>query len=243
MSMNPHRSAAGRARASGNAAPMTIVERIQNASNVIKIVGGVILLFPGIAVLLGLVDIPPSLQDMVRIIAYSACVVVLLAVFLLDEAIRNMTSRRAALAAVLAVLLGGVCIITYFGFANRHVVEISAPEGEENIFIAPRKPSQQILDIVDPPVEGQPSITDYRTALEGSADNIQLKELMKRQSGSSTIVMILLLVLSEILLIAPVVAVAWKLASGPPGRASARRPARRPAGPGAAAGMASSAEA
>lgn len=195
---------------------MSIIERVRNASSLIKAVGAVIVLFPGIAVLIGIVDIPPSLADMVNLIAYSVCAAVLLVVFLLDDRIRRMSNLRAALLGIGGVVLGSACVLVYFDFANDHVVEISAPEGAENKFITPRTPKREILEIVDPAVPGDPSITEYKTALEGSVQNERLKELMKDHSGSSMLVMIILLVLSEVLLIAPVVAIAWKLISGPP---------------------------
>lgn len=210
---------------------MPITERIQSAGNLVKVIGGVILLFPGVAILLGLVDIPPSLADMVKVIAYSVCAAVLLAVFLMDEPIRRLSNKWAAILGIAAVLLGGACVVGYYSFANRYVVEVDAPAGEESKFIAPRQPSEELLRLVDPVTPGRPTITEYKQAIEGSADNEYLKERMTRESGSTMIFMILLLVLSEVLLIAPVVAIAWKLVSGPPGAPDAApAPPAPPAG-------------
>jgi DMSO/TMAO reductase YedYZ heme-binding membrane subunit len=210
---------------------MSIIERIQSAGNVVKAVIGLMALFPGIAVLIALVDIPPSLGQTIKVIAFSVCVVVVLSVFLLDDWLARLRRKLAIVGALLGVIAGAACLQAYRGFAQAHVVEINAPP-PHNLYIAPRTPSQDILNIVDPVSPGRPTVIEYRQALGGSNNSDQLKQLMDQESGWTTVIMIALLILSEVLLIAPVVALVWKLASsdstdgaGPPAR-----PRRRKAG-------------
>ena len=177
-------------------------------ATVIKGVAAIYALFPGIAVLSGLVAIPPSLVDMVRIISFSVSGVVLISVFLLGERLLRLSKERAALFSVIAVLLGAICVGGYFQFANAHTVEIqvgrNATTGQDEFktYIIPMNPSPQMRALVEPD-------NDYRIALQTSGDREKLKELMVAEGWSSMAIMILLLILSEVLLVAPVVAVAW----------------------------------
>jgi len=211
---------------------MPIIDKIQSASNVVKAVVGLMALFPGIAVLIALVDIPPSLGQTIKIIAFSVCVVVVLSVFLLDDWLARVSGKLAVVGALLGVITGAVCLQIYRGFAQTHVVEINAP-APHNIYIAPRTPSEDILRIVDPVKPGRPTVIEYRQALNASNRADELKEMMEQESGSATTIMILLLILAEVMLLAPVVALVWKLASADP-KDDAAKPSEKAGKDGAA---------
>src|SRR4051812_37468013 len=121
-------------------------------ATVIKGVAAIYALFPGIAVLVGLVSIPPSLVDMVRVISFSISGVVLISVFLMGERLLHLSRERAALYSIIAVLIGAVCVGGYFQFANRHTVEIQvgrdATTGHDTFktYIIPLNPSQEMRE-------------------------------------------------------------------------------------------------
>jgi hypothetical protein len=197
--------------------PAPIAKSIENAGTLIKAVAAIIALFPGVAVLAGLVDVPPSLIQLVKIISFSVSGIVLLSVFLLGDRLRRMSGERAAIGATIAVLLGAACATGYFTFANRYTVSVEDIRGEVRTYIVPMQPSPAIRRIVEP------MQNDYRLALHISADRAELKRLMTAESGTSMTIMILLLVFSQVLLVAPVVGIAWKLAGAPaPGSVRAR---------------------
>lgn len=178
--------------------------------NAIKGAAALIALFPGVAIIFGLVDVPPTLIDLVKVISFSVGIIVLLAVFLLRATIVAMSNVRAAIFGVIAVLIGAASLTSYYQFANAHTVVIPV-EGTSEVtrHIIPLNPTRDIQDRVE--IFGG----DYDEALRMSPEAETLKLKMREQSGSSIIIMILLLVLSQVFLIAPVVAAAWKLVGAP----------------------------
>lgn len=185
------------------------VKQIESAGNAIKAVAGIIALFPGIVVLLGLVAIPPSLADLVKIISFSISGVVLLAVFLMGDRIQRLSKGRTVFYTVTAVVLGAACATFYFQFANRHTVIVETGPASAETYIIPLDPSERIREVV------APLDYDYKVALQAATQRAELRRWMVDESGSSMAVMIVLLVLSQILLVAPVVAAAWRLAAAP----------------------------
>jgi Ca2+/Na+ antiporter len=202
-----------------------MTERIDKANNTIKGIAAIIALFPGIAVLLRLVEIPPSLADLVKVISFSISGVVLIAVFLLSDRISRLSREKVALFSIVAVLLGAACSYAYFRFADSHTVVVELPDGSKDKYIVPLSPSAPLLEAVEAWDDS------YEKALQLSPDREDLKRSMDRESGPSMLVMILLLVFSELLLVAPVVAAAWRLAAGPqqPTRPRAAKKAPPPA--------------
>jgi hypothetical protein len=203
---------------------MPVTGKIDKANNVIKGIAAIVALFPGIAVLLRLVEIPPSLADLVKVISFSLSGVVLIAVFLLGDRITRLSKEKVALYSIVAVLLGAGCSYGYFRFADSHTVVVELPDQTTEKYIVPLNPSASIREAVEA-MDGS-----YEAALQLSPDREALKRSMDRESGSSMLVMILLLVLSELLLVAPVVGAAWRLAGGPgaPARPRAARQKQPP---------------
>jgi hypothetical protein len=180
----------------------------EKAGNVIKGMAALVALFPGAAIIFGLVDIPPTLIDLVKVISFSVSLIVLIAVFLLRARIVAMSNDRAAIIAVVAVLIGAASLTFYYQFANAHTVNIGT-EDDPDRHIVPLNPSAEIHAQVD--LFGG----DYGEALRMGPEPETLKLLMRRESATSVIVMIVLLVLSQVFLIAPVVGAAWKLVGAP----------------------------
>src|SRR5436190_6209224 len=203
------------------------MDGLTSVTNLLRGLGALIAIFPAVAVVFGLVDIPPTLIDLVKIISFSVSLIVLLGVFLLRSWILNLSNGRAALLAAVAVAIGAISLTTYFQFANSHTVKIEENPEAERYFIVPLNPSQAILDRV------RPFGGDYEEALRMSTQRETLAQLMEEQRASSLAIISLLLILSQVLLIAPVVAAAWKLAGAP---AIVPEPAAAAAAPPAPAG-------
>ena len=201
--------------------PPPTVRQFEYVGAIIKGIAAIYALFPGIAILYGLVEIPPTLVDMVKIIAFSVSGIVLLSVFLLDSQIRRLRPARAVVYSVIGVLLGAVCVVTFFSFANQHAIVVENSRGEEQHFITPLTPSQEIIRIVHPRVPNAPTPHEYKRAMQIEPEREHLKELVRRASLWTTVIIIVLLVLSEVLLIAPLVAAAWRLAYALFGQAGA----------------------
>lgn len=203
---------------------MPVSDQIEGAGKAIKAIGAVIALFPGMAYLVGIVELPASMVTTVTIVAFSVSTVVLIAVFLLGDWIRLLSKRRAIIYSVSAVILGGLIVIAYSEFAQSHVVTIPPSAGSPKIsFVTPVAPSDAFLESMG---TGHPTKANYEDAYFAAADIPIFREDLHRESLWTRLIMYLLLLLSQILLIAPVVAAAWKLADTmaakvPPGAAPA----------------------
>lgn len=211
---------------------MPVADNMKNVGGIVKAAAGLLALFPGIAILLGLVDIPPSVGNLIKVISFSVSVLVILAVFLLSDRIQRMSNNRAVLYAIIAVVIGSATATTYYQFANSRLVTVQKVDGSSEKYLAPGTPSQQILDIVQPAVDGRPTISEYQFALQSTGAGSDLKDLMLAESRWTMILMVVLLILSEVLLVAPIIAAAWKLAGAAiapeaDAQAAAAAPARR----------------
>jgi hypothetical protein len=189
---------------------MPVTDQIDAAGKAIKAIVAVIAIFPGMAYLTGIVELPASMVKTVTIIAFSVSAVVLLAVFQLGDWIRALSKRRAITYSVSAVLLGGLMVIGYSEVARRHVAIVSEPGQTAVIsFVTPMFPSKGFLESMATP---NPTTEDYAAAYEGAADPLSFRGEVDRESLWTRLIMYLLLLASQVLLVAPVVAAAWKLA-------------------------------
>jgi hypothetical protein len=175
--------------------------------NVLKVALVILGLIPSVAVLAGLIHIPPSLQQLVQIVTVPVSIVAVTATLVLSEEIGRWSYRRAALIFVVAAVLGASSAVGYFLFAGRCVIEYK----DERI-VAPMHPSQRIRDII------AVYNNQYDEALEHSPRNDELRELLAKENAGTTILMILLMVASQLLLVtarpAAIAALArWKTAT------------------------------
>jgi hypothetical protein len=204
----------------------SISEKIQGIGGIIKAVGGVIALFPGILFLLGIVELPNAMAKTATIVAFSVSVVVIIAVFLLGDWLEQLSKGRAIIYSVSAVMISGMIVIAYSEFAESHVIQIPAQTGRESLAI-PLNPSADLLLNLDPATPGHPDKMDYEQRLVGGADPASFKELLYHEGRSTRLIMYLMLLVSQVLLIAPVIAAAWKLASVASPVPAPARPRRR----------------
>jgi hypothetical protein len=191
---------------------MSVVDRIKNAGTIVKAVIGLMTLFPGIAILTGLVEIPPTVGNMIYVISFSVSVLVILSIFLLTDRIQKLSNGRAVAYALAALIGGGVCLTFYVPYATSNLVPFLKDDGTADRVLKPRSPSGEILRSVMHEDPGHPTVAEYTAALQMAPNRVPLRQMMVSQSWSTMAMMLLLLVLSEALLIAPVVGLAWKLA-------------------------------
>lgn len=198
---------------------MSVEGRFEGAGLVIKAVIAVIAFFPGLAALFGLVPIPEPIQRLVQFISFSLGAAVLIAIPLLDKRIRRARPETVSILTILAILIGSGLAFTYFRVAETHTVRVtiedgaSPPEGaaaqpREEVLLVPLNPSAEIQQIT------APFGGEYEEPLHNSPRADELRRLMARERGSTTLLLVVLLVLTQILMTAPVVAIAWR-AAGP----------------------------
>ncbi|MFL6845773.1 MAG: hypothetical protein ACJ8ER_12925 [Allosphingosinicella sp.] len=172
-------------------------------TNLLKAVVGLLgLLLPALVVTT-LIEIPLSLAELVKIITIPTSVVAVLAIFLLGDAIRRWTIRRALIVFAICVLVGSSSAITFYLFAPRHVFLC---KGER--LVSPMTDSARIHDIIEP------FDNDYCRALRRSPVKKELRESLATGSVATVIVMILLMVATVLFLVGAMIGIAWKAIVG-----------------------------
>lgn len=184
-----------------------IEEQIGRAGKIIKAVAVLLGLLPGIALLLGLVDIPPSLADLIKFLTFAISIGVVICIMLLRDRIRRLTNKTVAIFVVSAVLIGSAFATAYMIVAKDHIIVMTTGAGIER-HVKPLYPSADIQEIM------RAYRGDYKEALATSNRNAELSALMERESGSAIVLLILLLVTGQVLLVSGIVGGAWKLAGG-----------------------------
>lgn len=180
-----------------------IKARIEKAGNLIKIAAALVALLPSVAVLAGLVEIPPSLGTLIRFTCGSIGVVIVFAVVLLSDVIKRMSGTIAATLILLASV-GGVAAATgYWMFARQHIIE--QPDGDGDPIIIPLRPSAELRALLEP------YGSDYSEAIATSIQRERINELLMDESAGSIAVMVALLLTGQSLIIAAFVLGAWKI--------------------------------
>lgn len=185
---------------------MPLTDRIGRLSNAIKALAAVIALLPGVAILLGLVDIPPSVVDLIKFTSFALSIAVVIVVLLLSEQIRNLKPVLAAVIVAGCAITGGVLAVSYLTFTRSHIVITQDGPTIEH-FIIPLKPSAEIKKLIEPYQD------DYVEALETSVQSDELASAMQKESGSAIGAIVALLLCAQTLVISAIVIGAWKLAT------------------------------
>ena len=182
-----------------------LTRRLATLSNLIKAMIAVLALLPGAAVLTGLIDIPPTLVELVKALSVFAGIGILIAILLLSDSIRRLGGRTVAVLTLASVLLGGGFAMGYRSVASRQVVVVTTDAGIER-FVIPLAPSDEIARLV------LPYRDDYAEALMTSVRAERLRQLMEEESGSAVALMVVLMVLAQTLLVGGLLVGGWKLA-------------------------------
>jgi hypothetical protein len=180
-----------------------------NLHNYFRVLIAILAFFPGIAVYLELVEAPPDFVGAAKIISFSIAIMALICIPLLSDRIMTLDKRKVAIFAVAAVALGGASLLLYVNFAKTHIFSGVTDTGEKK-FIIPLFPSEDTQRIVDMMGTHAPLQERYSRAVE-SGDGPALIESLNSDSLDSFSLMVVLLLLSQVLLVAPPVAAAWRL--------------------------------
>lgn len=180
--------------------PKSVSEQLKEASGLLKGTGLLLAALPPLAVITGLVSIPPTLGQLVKLVTVPISIVVVLIIFILGESISRLSPLRSVLIFGSLVVAGAAASVAYFAFAGSHIVS-----GVDGPVVVPLQPSTQITEIV------APYDWDWEEALEHSADNERLAELMRQESASAVVLMVLLMVLAQVLMVAGMVGALWNI--------------------------------
>jgi len=192
---------------------MSIIERLNNAGLVVKGVLALLALCPGVALFVGLVDIPPSVGRLIYLISFFFSVLAILAIVTLSDWVQKLGNGTALAIAAASISAGVICLVFYIPYSNRHVLDVLDEEQRVvDKVLTPTSPSEEILAIVKHRRPGRPTHSEYQDALAMADEPDDLKRQLVAETWDVMAIMLLLLIGSEVLLIAPLVALAWRLA-------------------------------
>jgi len=184
---------------------MPIADTLKSAGNLIKAIGVFLALLPGVAVLVGLVQLPGSMEALVKFLSGALGVTIVLAVLLSSAPIRRMKGIVAA-ALILGCALGGaVASTSYMIYAGHHL--LPPPDGNGGAIAIPDEPSTELARLMQPFGDD-----DYAEALMVSVQRDRIRRLMDRDSSASISKMVGLLLTGQLLLVFAIALGAWKLA-------------------------------
>jgi hypothetical protein len=184
--------------------------QLDATGRLIKGLAALLSLFPAIALLFGLVDIPPSLSHMIKALSFFVSLAVLLSVVMLGPSIQKMKRGVAVALVIGTVLIGSISAISYWVVAENHVLTtkgLAEEGGKVERIIIPLNPSARVQELV------RPFRGDYREAVYTGIHGRELHDLLDKESTSAIILMLVLLLSANVLLVLGVVIGAWKIAA------------------------------
>jgi hypothetical protein len=179
-------------------------DQFANLNWLIKAIGALIAILPGIAILLGLVDIPPDLKDLIKYVSFGISLVIIIAVILLTPSIKRLSRGWAAVIILVCVALGSASAIASWSYGSSHIVSVPYEDGVRQ-YVIPSQPSAQLRALT------MPFGGDYVEALQVHVQRDRIVELMRRESAGTILRIVLLFLSAQALLIIAIVLGAWKV--------------------------------
>lgn len=184
-----------------------LIDRIKSAEALVKLTSGLLLaLVPAAAMLRGVVDIPPDVDDLMVYISGGVGLAVAFCVFLSTKGIDAIRARWIAITCLLAVILGAGAAIAYRSYADAHIVSVPYGERIERV-VVPGTPSPELAELIGH-YDG-----DWVEALKTGAQKERIARLIRQENFWPTLVIIVLMIVAQTLMTFGLLVAVWKLAS------------------------------
>ncbi len=195
---------------------MSVGDQIDRTGNLIKGIAALIGFVPVAVLLFGLVEIPPSLSNLIKVLSFFISTAAIISIIMLRSSIRRFSDTVAAGIIMAVILLGSISAICYWRVADKHVLVTRV--GTSDILdrvVLPLNPSPEIQHLVEPfkPRNGYRAAKEsYRAAIYTGRRGSELRSMIEQENTSAIILMLVLLVSANVLLVFGIVAGAWKIA-------------------------------
>lgn len=186
------------------------MNRLSALGTLLKGIGAVAALLPTVAVLRGMVPIPPDIDMLITWTIAVLGILVFVVVMLADGPIKAARNWTIAILAVVMALVGIASAVVYRDFSNRHIVTIGmegTSEADAERIVVPRSPSQPLQDKI------APFGNDWVAALHESPEKDTIRRMIGEQNFWTTAWIVALLVLAQVLTTGGLVLGLWKLAT------------------------------
>lgn len=186
------------------------MSRLSAVGNLVKGIAAVAALLPTVAVLRGMVPIPPDIDMLITWTIAVLGILVFVVVMLADGPIKAARNLTIAILAVVMALVGIASAVVYRDFSNRHIVTIGlegTSEADAERIVVPHSPSQPLQDKITP------FGNDWVAALHESPESDTIRRMIGEQNFWTTAWIVGLLVLAQVLTTGGLVLGLWKLAT------------------------------
>lgn len=184
-----------------------LIDRIKSAESLVKLTLGLLAaLVPAAAMLRGVVDIPPDVDDLIVYISGGLGLAVAFCVFLGTERIDAMARRWIILICVAGVGIGAVSATAYYSYANSHIVSVPYGDRVERV-VVPGDPSPELAELIGH-YDG-----DWVEALKTGMQKERIAKLIAQENLWPTVTIIVLMIAAQALMTLGLLVPLWKLAA------------------------------
>jgi hypothetical protein len=179
-------------------------------SRAIKGVAAIAALLPGMAMLVKVVPLPPTIDQMLGVVSTAFGAAMVIAVIALRDRISRLAPRQVAVGVLGCALVGSACLLLLFNFSQSNTrsytdVDIDG-KTRDVILVVPTQPSVELSSILEQ-FGGS-----YGEALHSPLYAQRVKELLATEASLAIAVLIALLVLAQAFLMIGLIAGAWRVA-------------------------------
>lgn len=148
-------------------------------------------LLPTAAVLTGIIDIPPSLKQLLSLVSGVVGVGTVVIVLVLQDVLQRLDRRRLSMVLAGCLVIGCAMAFLYYDFAGKHVAKYRG----ETIVLPLHEPAA-LHNIVQDGYGG-----DFEAALNSPNRGRYVYQLVEANNGVSTFLFVVLLMVSQFLIV------------------------------------------
>jgi hypothetical protein len=181
------------------------VKAAEAISSAIKAAAGIAALAPGVVMMFGAVEMPPTAAQITKALSLAVGAIVVLGVLVGRARIERMSERRLLIVGALLLAAGCTLGFAYYEAGDTYVIDYQY-EGEDRQIIAPIFPSKELRDL-------RKALGSYPAAVTNSIVGRRAQDLIDEQNWLTVPLLNLLLLGAQSLLLLAIVGGAWKFAS------------------------------
>ena len=178
----------------------------ETVANVIKGAAMLAAAAPGVAMLVNVVPVPPTIENLITASSLAVGAAIVISIMILRRSIQNASAPLLAIGVVIFALGGAWAAMKYVEFATVYVVSFVNTEHVEERVVVPVTPSPELAAILGD-FNG-----DYAEALVSGIRGPRVRQLVNEGHGPTYTRLVCYLLLAQILLLTAIVGGAWKVA-------------------------------
>ncbi|QLC25719.1 hypothetical protein HFP57_12290 [Parasphingopyxis algicola] len=181
------------------------MSNIERTASAITAAAALAAMAPGVAMLLDIVEIPPSAAQLTKALSLAVGVVAVFTIMILRRSVERIGDRTTLIVCTVSLILGIILAISYYQVSGRMIVDFVA-FGEEQRVILPLSPSDDLQSY-------EADFGSYPEALVNPIVGQEVREKIEQENGSTVPALIFLVLMAQISLLIAIVVAALKFLS------------------------------